>query len=222
LQASEKDDSRRLQDFIEHAHQKGLTRLPPEPKLSEQLGISRGRLRTLLKKVEADGLIWRHVGRGTFIGARRLEPEGAFRQGEVSVGDVIDARLILEPPLAAQAAIHATPADIAAMDECVAAMKEASTFASWKRLDAKLHRVVAEASHNLLLLLLYDTLRAKVTAGLDARMEQVFGAENRPKTEVDLQHQGFIDAIRTHNPERADFLMREHLQAVRQMLFGGR
>jgi len=45
-------------------------KLPPERRFCRQLGVSRVDLRKGLAKMEADGLIWRHVGRGTFIGSR--------------------------------------------------------------------------------------------------------------------------------------------------------
>ena len=67
-----------------------------------------------LAELEADGLIWRHVGRGTFIGARPvLNLADAAYLGELtSPSQVIAARLVIEPELARLAATHATRADL--------------------------------------------------------------------------------------------------------------
>ncbi len=43
-------------------------RLPPERKLCQHLGVSRSELRRAFTVLESEGAIWRHVGRGTFIG----------------------------------------------------------------------------------------------------------------------------------------------------------
>src|ERR671913_1013572 len=48
-------------------------RLPPERDLSEALGVSRTELRKALGTLEAEGQIWRHVGKGTFVGSRPVD-----------------------------------------------------------------------------------------------------------------------------------------------------
>lgn len=213
-------DEQRLRDFVEAAANSGDAKLPPEPHLSEIIGVSRGRLRTLLKRVEADGLIWRHVGKGTFAGTRGTGTGLATLGDSISVDEVIQARLLLEPQLAAEAAIHAKPADIHAMETCLREMREAPTFLQWRRYDEKLHRTVAEATHNALLLMLFDALRAQVKRTLEVRMEHVFGELSGPVSATEAEHADFVEAIRLHDPERAALKMREHIRSVRQALFG--
>ncbi len=215
------DDVLRLREYIEaHVATSGDLRLPPEPKLSEALGVSRGRLRTVLKRLEDEGVIWRHVGKGTFVGPKQVTPDDETWSSSISVDDIMDARLVLEPQLAAQAAVHATAADVAAMTQCLADMAETAPFMPWKRLDEHLHRLIAQSTHNALLLLLYDTMRVQVRLNLDARMEEVFSSQTGPRHDTDDEHRQLVDAIRTHNPTRAEQLMREHLRSVRTRLFG--
>lgn len=215
------NDVLRLREYIEgHVANSGDLRLPPEPKLSEALGVSRGRLRTVLKRLEDEGLIWRHVGKGTFIGPKHGTPNDENLSFSISVDDIMDARLVLEPQLAAQAAVHATATDIAAMEQCLADMATTAPFMPWKRLDEHLHRIIAESTHNALLVMLYDTMRVQVRVNLDARMEDVFTSQTGPRHDTDGEHHLLVDAIRTHNPARAEQLMREHLRSVRVRLFG--
>lgn len=215
------DDVARLRQYIEsHVAGGEDRRLPPEPKLGDVLGVSRGRLRTVLKRLEDEGLIWRHVGKGTFIGPRPVKLGDDNWSSSISVDDLMDARLVLEPQLAAQAAVHATPADIAAMEQCLAEMAGAGPFMPWKRLDERLHRTLAEATHNVLLLLLYDTLRQQLRDNLDTRMEAVFSPITGPRHDTDAEHRLLVDAVRLHDPTRAEQLMRDHLRSVRTRLFG--
>ena len=48
-------------------------RLPPERELSDALGVSRTELRKALTALETEGQLWRHVGKGTFIGSRPID-----------------------------------------------------------------------------------------------------------------------------------------------------
>lgn len=212
-------DLGRLRALLDDTMERGEARLPPEPRLSEALGVSRGRLRTLLKKLEEEGAIWRHVGKGTFVGPRQMIDMPEF-SASFSVDDILQARTILEPQLAAQAAIHATPEDLALMRACLKDMDQSKSLLTWKRLDERLHRVIAQAGHNMLLLLLYDTLRAQIRMTLDRRIEQVFGGEPGPKEDTDSQHRTVVDAIERHDPVAAETCMRAHLVSLRGKLFG--
>jgi DNA-binding FadR family transcriptional regulator len=217
------DDVSRLRDYIEaRAGAENDLRLPPEPKLCETVGMSRGRLRTVLKRLESEGLIWRHIGKGTFIGPRQVRADDASLSAAISMDDLLDARLVLEPQLAAQAAVHATPTDITAMEQCLSEMETSEPFMHWKRLDERLHRTIAEATHNALLLMLYDTMRSQMRVNIDSRIEAVYSPMTGPRQDTDDEHHQLVDAIRTHNPDRAEQAMRAHLRSVRTRLFGQR
>ena len=62
----------RLRALLDETIERGEERLPPEPRLSEELGVTRGRLRTLLRHLENEGAIWRHVGKGTSVSYTHL------------------------------------------------------------------------------------------------------------------------------------------------------
>ena len=70
------------------------------------------------------------------------------------------ARLAIEPELAREAALHATADDIAEMKLCVSGARGAETWRQYENWDNRLHRAIAAAAHNALLLAIFDTVNA--------------------------------------------------------------
>ncbi|MDH5557125.1 MAG: GntR family transcriptional regulator, partial [Alphaproteobacteria bacterium] len=82
------------------------SRLPPERDLCEKFGVKRAVLRKSLAKLEADGHIWRHVGKGTFVGSptSNLLDDISSIANRTNPSEVMQARLTVEPELARLAA----------------------------------------------------------------------------------------------------------------------
>lgn len=89
-------------------------RLPSERSLCGDFGCSRTTLRSALLDLEGAGLLWRHVGQSTFAGARPAgEPvRPPILLEQTSPSDLMVARQIIEPAVAAAAARGADDADI--------------------------------------------------------------------------------------------------------------
>jgi DNA-binding GntR family transcriptional regulator len=60
-----------LGERIASGHLPAGSRLPPEPELASELGVSRATLREALRSLEDDGLLTRTRGAGTFVTHRR-------------------------------------------------------------------------------------------------------------------------------------------------------
>lgn len=207
-----------LRRYVDRVRREGGSRLPSEARLVEKLGISRARLRGLLKILESEGLIWRHVGKGTFIGERSLTAELTSMPDLLTPPEAFEARLVVEPQIAALAARRATPPQIDEMRRCLEKMQELDDFDQWAVWDERLHRAVAKAAGNKLLLAVYDTIRESAPSGMRNIVNRVFSSVTR--NESNVEHQRYIDAIANHDPESAASLMKAHLQAVKQILFG--
>ncbi len=59
-----------------------INRLPPEPKLAEDIGVSRVTVRRVLVRMESERLIDRQKGRGTFIRPTRDRPKVVVLHGD--------------------------------------------------------------------------------------------------------------------------------------------
>ncbi len=212
-----------LQAYLAQMDMSGETRLPAERELCESLGVSRGDLRKALAVLEKDGRIWRHVGKGTFVGSGPIEETIGISEiaGRTSPAEVMRARLIIEPEIAREAALHATSADIAAMRQSIAHTREAATWRQYENFDNLLHRQIAQASRNEVLLGLFDVLNAVRRTVVWGRLRSD-GA--RPPTDHHsfTDHERIVEAIIERDLAGAATAMRLHLQQVGQRLIPAR
>lgn len=198
-------------------------RLPPERELCELLGVSRGALRKALALLERDGELWRQVGKGTFVGARPVDKflsVAAIAEGS-SPFEVMQARLLIEPMLAAEAAVHASAAHLDEMQRCTRLQREATTWRQYENADNRLHRTVAEAAGNSVLTALFDQLNAVRRAIVWGRLRQK--PDHPPADHHSFaQHDAIVRVISERDPERAYRAMHEHLSMVRDNLLSKR
>ena len=195
------------------------SRLPAERELCEVLGVSRGDLRKALALLEKEGKIWRRVGKGTFIGSGPLEETVAIAEisGRTNPADLMRSRLIVEPEIAREAALHATQDDILAMRRSLVQTRAAATWRQYENLDNLLHRQIAQASRNTVLLGLFDVLNAIRRAVVWGRL-RVEPARPPADHHSFAEHDRIVDAIGNRDLGGAAAAMRSHLQSVERRL----
>lgn len=195
-------------------------RLPAERDLAGDLGVSRGALRRALARLESEGRIWRHVGRGTFIGQRPDNDRhgvDAFPK-TLSPPEVMEARRLLEPNIARLAAVRSTIADIERMEECLRKGEAATDIASFELWDSLLHQAIAKGAHNGLLLMVFDI----INAGRDNALWGKIKKQSLTKTRMQRharEHANIVGAIRARDAARACQLMQEHLDFISREIF---
>jgi DNA-binding FadR family transcriptional regulator len=195
------------------------SRLPPERELCEILGVSRGDLRKALAVLETEGQVWRHVGKGTFIGSGPIDEvvHVADIAARTNPADLMRTRLILEPELAREAALHANLDDVAAMRDCIARTRAAETWRQYENFDNLLHRQIAQATRNTVLLGLFDALNSIRRAVVWGRLRP---EPERPPADHHsfAEHERLVDAIEDRDLAGAAMAMRVHLQSVARHL----
>lgn len=197
-------------------------RLPPERQLSETLGISRGDLRKAMTALEAEGIVERHVGRGTFLKEQSPPtsndaPLIARLSDVTSPHDAMMARLSLEPEVAGHAAIHATQRHLVEARNLADAMRRAASWEEYEDLDARLHELIAIASGNPLLVELHQIVNA-------VRLSVVWSVlqvpQGGPPDDYNsfAEHDEIISALEKRDRRAARTAMRTHLKSVRSKL----
>lgn len=185
--------------------------LPPqtrlvEAELSEKLGVSRGPVREALSRLEQEGLV-----------------EGLPRRGTVVVGltdddirEVFAMRILLESYGARLAAEKATDDEIASLQARLDEMVELAGQGQVRDLgerDIEFHRLVLMATKNRRLLSTWEPLAGTARTML-VITEGVYHDQRGPLD----QHQRLVDAIRRHDPDGAERIMREHMGEGERMI----
>ncbi|HMQ92823.1 MAG TPA: GntR family transcriptional regulator [Amaricoccus sp.] len=197
-------------------------RLPPERELIVSLGISRATLRKALDALEREGAIWRHVGKGTFVaGQTDGRPAGGLGMLSRSLTPVrmMRARLCIEPAIAREAAINASEAAIVGIRRAQDRARTAQSWRAYEAQDDALHRAIAEATDNILLLSLFDQLNQVRRA---VAWDAVVRVSDRPPAEHPsfAEHDRIAAAIAARDPTAAQDAMRRHIGSVSARLFG--
>ena len=197
----------------------GLTatngQLPTEREICETMGVSRRAVRRALEAIEAEGLIWRKQGKGTFAG-QAPDPTQVLAAGIVGETDfmeVMDARLCIEPGLAGMAALKATPPDIERMRNLARRTLDSVDADSTELWDGALHRLIARTAGNAPLATAFSMLdEIRSNAGWRSLRSKARSVETLKLS--DQEHHAIIDAIEAGVPAQAEAAMRAHLSTL--------
>lgn len=194
-------------------------RLPPERTLAEELGITRNALREALAVLEFEGVIWRHVGRGTFVGPHSQSTDIDIQPliENVSPAEIMDLRLIMEPKIAGMAALRASTQDVERIQVAAQGFEKASGFEETEKWDLLFHEAIAEATKGHLIKSVFNIVNQLREGGVWGQMKK---SSLTPEwcEKYALHHNQIVDAIRDHNPALAEELMFDHLQTVLRAL----
>lgn len=181
-------------------------RIPAEPELIRSLGVARNTVREAVRALAHAGVLDVRHGDGTYVRARN-ETEGVLmRRAELApLLDVMTVRRGLEVEAARQAAEHHTEADLSRL---VALSRSPDSGAVERRVERALqfHSALVAASHNPLLIELYQAMTGSVAAGMHQAT-----ADPELSDVGTRDHEDLIAAIAEHDPERAASAAARHL-----------
>jgi GntR family transcriptional repressor for pyruvate dehydrogenase complex len=141
------------------------------------------------------------------------------REDELSPFDVLRARRIVEPEVAALAARHATPAQRAAIAQAFERLqREMRAHPTHTLADRDFHVLIARACGNAALALVVERLWSQGLGPLGQRMEALYVTRGRKRDNIE-EHRAIRDAVVTGQAAQARQTMRRHLlQAEKQRM----
>ncbi len=198
--------------------------LPPERDLAAHYGIARNTLRRLLDELAEEGLLERHVGRGTFVrgvpgGSQEAAANGDLpsRLRSASPADLMEVRIIIEPQVAALAASRASAEDLNGIEENLRRSIAAKGLAEFEHWDAQLHLSIFRAAKNALLL---DYCAAINTVRNEPDWYRLKKRSLTPERRLgyDREHTEIVSALRQRDAEAARKQLFRHLSGIRDTL----
>ncbi|MFT6105002.1 MAG: DNA-binding FadR family transcriptional regulator [Paracoccaceae bacterium] len=211
-----------LRAFLAQSHFRPNDRLPAERLLCEELGVTRAELRKAFAVLEAEGVIWRHVGRGTFMGSGTTGPNMqsiADLARHIPPFEMMRARRLMEPTLAAEAAMHSSSEQMEQLTRICNGARAAKTWREYETLDNQFHRMIAEATQNRPLLAIFDHLNALRRTVAWGRLRQDDALPPRDHHSF-AEHERILVAISERNSPAARDAMQQHLHSVSKGMFG--
>jgi GntR family transcriptional regulator, transcriptional repressor for pyruvate dehydrogenase complex len=207
-----------IEDSVLNGSLKPGDQLPAERDLAQRLGVSRTAVREAVKALREKGLVEAFSGRGTFVTDGTSQAARQSFDLMVKIGQqegaphLAELRLILEPGIAALAAVRVKEEDLTAMREAVAVMDRAQEDPeAYIEADLDFHLALAETVANPLILSLIDS----IVGLLREQRIKIFNVEGGPQR-GQVHHKRILEAMERRDAEMARTAMRAHLEQVRE------
>lgn len=173
------------------------------PELAEQLGVSRTPVREAIGTLVVEGLAVRSGTNRTMVAPVSVE----------ELDHVYDVRAMLEGLIASDAARRVTQADVAVLEQKILLMDRLrDDHTQVVRFGAEFHDELQRISGNDLAVNLLRIVRGHV----DRYRSLTSQSPGRASDAAD-EHREIFEAVIARDPELAEAVMREHLQAAKTL-----
>lgn len=208
----------RLHLLIRQGELKHGSRLPSERAMAEQFKVSRSSVREAIRSLELQGLVVTKRGSGTFINTQDLDSVVALLASTLSSGpgtldpldDIFEMRHVLEPQIAAMAALRANPEEVARLAEILEEQeRQIANGETGVDADTAFHFALATATHNAALVKVVSA----VEDILSRSRNQTLQTPGRPRLSL-ASHERILESIKRGDSEEARRAMDHHLTVV--------
>jgi GntR family transcriptional repressor for pyruvate dehydrogenase complex len=196
------------------------SRLPPERALAAELHVSRNVLREAIGSLVAMQVLATRPGVGVFVttldDSALLEPlELGLSVISPSLRNLMQARLVIEPGVAALASQLSAPDEVDALNRL---MRESRRLIddpqAFLDFDCEIHDAIVRMTRNPILIRVSNSIR-RVTR----QARELTNADPALRRRAVAAHDKILDAIAARDPHAAADAMRSHLLEVEADLF---
>jgi len=208
-----------LRKFIVNNNLEEGSKMPSERELVDKLQISKGSIREALRILEITGLVDVKPGKGIFVrhltGDLVVPLSSWVTRNKDEIYQHFEARLILEPEVAALAARRITKEYINRIEQNILLQKSypETEVVSTISADIEFHRLVAEAAKNETISMLMNSLAKISFHGWKAALR----VEGRNESAVQ-EHTQLLNFLAKRDEDGARTAMREHMLRSIQLL----
>jgi DNA-binding FadR family transcriptional regulator len=195
-------------------------KLPSTKQMSEQFGVGRSTTREALSALKAMGLIEIRQGGGCRVissapAGVELPELQSLRLNRDTVLELLEARESLEVSNAAIASVKRSEEDLAKLRGIVDEMNRfAGDETEGERLDLLFHLTLAEATHNSIMVRLFESIMGHIeTAIHDIRRVELYASEAVAER-LYREHSAIFEAIVQQDAGLASERMKQHLQHI--------
>lgn len=192
-------------------------RIPNEFELSERFNVSRNTIREAVKILASKGVLDVRQGAGTFVLSSSTIDDDPLRLGRYNdklqlAIELFDVRLMIEPDIAASAALNATDEEISEMRRLCREVEEIHrSGGDTLKKDTELHTTIAKSGKNRVVQEMIPLIASAVYTSMNVT--------NRKLIEEGIEaHNNIVDAIAAHDSEGAKCAMIEHFACNRRMI----
>lgn len=179
-----------------------------ETELADEMTVSRTPVREAVRRLEAEGYVEMIPRKGTYVSALSIQ----------NVLDVFEIRAALEALAAFNAALRATPKDIADMKQCMeaeASLWESCDLGKTIEVDMLFHSQLYRASKNNRIEGIVNDLREQTYR----LRSTTLATPGRLKFALD-EHRKILAAIEARDPKAARNAAYEHIDKSRDVMLG--
>ncbi len=185
--------------------------LSSESALATELGVSRNVMRESMRNLRMQGLIEMSQGRRPRVKAADSVAvaqtlEAMLRGSESSLLHLMQARLVLEPGIAAVAAQTGRTELLKPMADAIDQLQTANNVEDRVNFDVRFHRLLAEVTGNPVLASIMDSIGAMLRSYQEETYSHVDASH------AVREHRSILDAISRRDAEGARAAMLNHLQ----------